>query len=55
MFIFRFNNDRFTYQPGEKIAVKTVKDISNASGKGMCKDESYVDYLKRTIDWRMTH
>lgn len=32
-----------------------VAKISDASGKGMCKDESYVDYLKRTIDWRMTH
>ena len=32
-----------------------VAKISDASGKGMCKDESYVDYLKRTINWRMTH
>ena len=32
-----------------------VAKISDAPGKGMCKDEAYVDYLKRTIDWRMTH
>ena len=32
-----------------------VAKISDASGKGMCKDESYVDYLKRTINWRMNH
>ena len=32
-----------------------VAKISDASGKGMCKDEAYVDYLTRTIDWRMTH
>ena len=32
-----------------------VAKISDASGKGMCKDESYVDYLTRAINWRMTH
>ena len=32
-----------------------VAKISDASGKCMCKDESYVDYLTRAIDWRMTH
>ena len=32
-----------------------VAKISDTSGKGMCKDEAYVDYLKRAIDWRMTH
>lgn len=32
-----------------------VAKISDAPGKGMCKDESYVDYLTRAIDWRMTH
>lgn len=32
-----------------------VAKISDTEGKGMCKDESYVDYLKRSIKWRMTH
>lgn len=32
-----------------------VAKISDASGKGMCKDEAYVDYLTRAINWRMTH
>lgn len=32
-----------------------VAKISDASGKGMCKDEAYVDYLTRSINWRMTH
>lgn len=32
-----------------------VAKISDASGKGMCKDETYVDYLTRAINWRMTH
>ena len=32
-----------------------VAKISDASGKGMCKDEAYVDYLTRSIHWRMTH
>ena len=32
-----------------------VAKISDTAGKGMCKDEAYVDYLQRAIDWRMTH
>ena len=32
-----------------------VAKISDASGKGMCKDEAYVDYLTRAINWRMNH
>ena len=32
-----------------------VAKISDTPGKGMCKSEEYVDYLKRCIDWRMTH
>lgn len=30
-----------------------VAKLSDVHGKGMCKNEKYVDYLKRTIDWRM--
>lgn len=30
-----------------------VAKISDAEGKGMCKNPDYVDYLKRCIDWRM--
>lgn len=32
-----------------------VAKISDTPGKGMCKDPEYVDYLQRSIDWRMTH
>ena len=32
-----------------------VAKISDTAGKGMCKDENYVDYLTRAINWRMTH
>lgn len=30
-----------------------VAKISDVSGKGMCKNQEYVDYLQRCIDWRM--
>lgn len=30
-----------------------VAKISDVAGKGMCKNEEYVDYLNRCIDWRM--
>ena len=32
-----------------------VAKISDTPGKGMCKDPSYVDYLTRTLDWRLNH
>ncbi len=32
-----------------------VAKLSDVDGKGMCKDAEYVDYLKRTIQWRMDH
>ena len=32
-----------------------VAKLSDTSGKGMCRDEDYVDYLKRCIGWRMSH
>ena len=30
-----------------------VAKISDAPGKGMCKNPQYVDYLQRCIDWRL--
>ena len=30
-----------------------VAKISDTVGKGMCKNQEYVDYLQRCIDWRM--
>ena len=30
-----------------------IAKISDTEGKGMCKNQSYVDYLKRCIKWRM--
>lgn len=32
-----------------------VAKISDTEGKGMCKNPDYVDYLKRSITWRMEH
>lgn len=32
-----------------------VAKISDVKGKGMCKNEAYVDYLQRCIDWRMNN
>ena len=32
-----------------------VAKISDVEGKGMCKNPEYEHYLKRCIDWRMTH
>lgn len=32
-----------------------VAKISDVEGKGMCEDEQYVNYLRRTIDWRLQH
>lgn len=48
--------------PALNIVMKTTKcngmdvaKISDTEGKGMCKNPEYVDYLKRCINWRMTH
>jgi len=32
-----------------------VAKISDANGKGMCKNPEYVEYLQRCISWRMNH
>ena len=32
-----------------------VAKLSDAAGKGMCRDESYVNYLERCIAWRKAH
>lgn len=32
-----------------------VAKISDVPGKGMCRNQDYVDYLQRCIDWRMNH
>lgn len=32
-----------------------VAKLSDVEGKGMCRDDEYVDYLKRCIDWRIRH
>lgn len=32
-----------------------VAKLSDTSGKGMCQDDEYVEYLKRCIDWRLNH
>ena len=32
-----------------------VAKISNTPSKGMCRDQEYVDYLKRCVNWRLNH
>ena len=32
-----------------------VAKLSDVEGKNMCKDPEYVKYLKRCIDWRLSH
>ena len=32
-----------------------VAKISDVAGKGMCKNDQYVEYLQRCIDWRMQY
>ncbi|MCR4790030.1 MAG: nicotinate phosphoribosyltransferase [Treponemataceae bacterium] len=32
-----------------------VAKLSNADGKQMCKDNDYVEYLHKTIEWRLNH
>lgn len=51
-----------TYVPPLNIVMKTtscngqdVAKISDTPGKGMCKNPEYVNYLQRSIDWRMAH
>ena len=34
---------------------RPVAKISDTEGKLMCRDADYVDCLKRTLDWRLTH
>lgn len=48
--------------PALNIVMKTtacngqdVAKISDTPGKGMCKNPEYVEYLQRSIDWRMQH
>jgi nicotinate phosphoribosyltransferase len=48
--------------PALNIVMKTtlcngmdVAKISDVPGKGMCRNEDYVEYLQRCIDWRMNH
>ena len=38
-----------------KVNGQDVAKLSDVSGKGMCKNQEYVDYLRRCIDWRMEH
>lgn len=51
-----------THVPALNIVMKTtscngqdVAKISDTPGKGMCKNPEYVEYLQRSINWRMTH
>ena len=34
---------------------RPVAKLSNADGKTMCKDDDYIEYLRKTIDWRLSH
>jgi nicotinate phosphoribosyltransferase len=48
--------------PANNVVMKVTKcngypvaKISNDNGKTMCRDEEYIAYLKRCIEWRLTH
>ncbi len=50
-----------TNVPALNIVMKTtfcngqdVAKVSDTPGKGMCKNPAYVDYLERSIEWRMS-
>ena len=32
-----------------------VAKLSDVEGKGMCKNDEYLDYIRLCINWRMTH
>ena len=51
-----------TKVPALNIIMKTtacngmdVAKISDVEGKGMCKSPEYIHYLKRCIEWRLSH
>ena len=51
-----------TSAPALNIVMKTtrcngqdVAKISDVTGKEMCKNPEYVEYLTRSINWRMQH
>lgn len=32
-----------------------IAKLSDSAGKNMCRDASYIEYLRRTINWRLNH
>ena len=34
---------------------RPVAKLSNADGKTMYKDNDYIEYLRKTIEWRLNH
>ena len=34
---------------------RPVAKLSNAGGKTMCEDDEYVEYLRKSIEWRLAH
>jgi len=34
---------------------RPVAKLADVAGKTMCEDAAYVDYLKRSIQWRLLH
>lgn len=40
---------------GNETTYKPVAKLSDVDGKNMCRDPEYIEYLKRTIAWRMNH
>lgn len=61
------SNDVADLKTGEKIPalnivmkpimanLTPIAKLSDCDGKNMCRDQEYIDYLKRCIDWRMEH
>lgn len=38
-----------------KVNGRDVAKLSDTPGKTMCLDSNYVEYLQRSIDWRLSH
>ena len=48
-------NDKAVFDKMVECNGKPVCKLSNNDGKIMCQDNEYVDYLRRTIIWRLKY
>lgn len=51
-----WNNNFFMFiKKIVKVNGRDVAKLSDTPGKTMCLDSNYVEYLRRSIDWRLSH